>query len=250
MRAIHELLHSRTRVRQRYALMPLEGFPASRLPLWTGAEVRVLAAPPLGAGFAQYRIDLQSGGGTKQQPDRRIETFLYVLGGELNLGVDGTRSHLKDGGFAFVPPAAAFTIEAAKTSSILLLRKRFEAADGIAAPASLVGNQADIRSEPYLGNDHARLQVLIPDDLPYDLAMNIFSFDPGHCLPYVETHVMEHGLLFLQGKGVYFLDDEWMEVQAGDFIWMAPYCPQTFYATGETPSRYIYYKNVNREIEL
>ena len=80
--------------------------------------------------------------------------------------------------------------------------------------------------------------------------MNIFTFDPGHGLPYVETHVMEHGLLFLEGKGVYYLDDEWMEVQAGDFIWMGPFCPQTFYATGNAPSRYIYYKNVNREIEL
>ena len=101
-----------------------------------------------------------------------------------------------------------------------------------------------------MGNEHARLQTLIPDEFSFDLAMNIFTFDPGHSLPYVETHVMEHGLLFLQGRGVYFLDDEWTEVRAGDFIWMGPYCPQSFYATGPTPSKYLYYKNVNREIPL
>jgi (S)-ureidoglycine aminohydrolase len=101
-----------------------------------------------------------------------------------------------------------------------------------------------------MGNEHAKLQLLIPDDLQYDMAMNIFSFDPGHCLPYVETHVMEHGLYFLQGKGVYFLDGEWMETQNDDFIWMGAYCPQSFYATGNEPAKYIYYKNVNREIPL
>jgi (S)-ureidoglycine aminohydrolase len=61
---------------------------------------------------------------------------------------------------------------------------------------------------------------------------------------------MEHGLYFLQGKGIYFLGDDWMEVQADDFIWMGPYCPQSFYATGPAPARYLYYKNVNREIVI
>ncbi len=55
--------------------------------------------------------------------------------------------------------------------------------------------------------------------------MNIFTFDVGHSLPVTETHVMEHGLYVLQGKGIYFLDDTWMEVEATDFIWMGPFCP-------------------------
>ena len=82
------------------------------------------------------------------------------------------------------------------------------------------------------------------------MAMNIFTFTPGFGLPIVETHVMEHGLLFLQGKGVYLLDGEWMEVETDDFIWMGPYCPQSFYATGPEPAKYIYYKDVNREITI
>ena len=114
----------------------------------------------------------------------------------------------------------------------------------------MVGHESKIAAEPFLGNAHTRLQCLLPDTLAYDFAMNIFTFDPGHSLPYVETHVMEHGLLFMQGKGMYYLGEEWMEVEAGDFIWMGPYCPQCFYATGPTPSKYIYYKNVNREISL
>ena len=78
------------------------------------------------------------------------------------------------------------------------------------------------------------------------MAVNIFTYDPGAALPFVETHVMEHGLLMLAGAGVYRLEDEWYPVQAGDVIWMAPFCPQWFVALGTEPAIYIYYKNVNR----
>ena len=250
MKSTHELLHGRTRVRRRYALMPLDGFPTSRLPQWRGADVRILAAPALGANFAQYKIDLQPGGGTSQQGDGITETLVYVLGGELTLTVNQQRQTLITGGFALLPAAAPLDAEAPGGASLLVLRKRYQPAAGIEPLRPLVGNESNIRAVPYLDNEHARLQTLVPDELCFDLAMNIFTFDPGHCLPYVETHVMEHGLLFLEGKGVYYLDDEWMEVRAGDFIWMAPFCPQTFYATGDVPARYIYYKNVNRDVEL
>ena len=80
--------------------------------------------------------------------------------------------------------------------------------------------------------------------------MNIFTFDPGHGLPYVETHVMEHGLLLPAGQGRLLPRRRVDGSRKDDFIWMGPYCPQSFYATGPTPSKYIYYKNVNREIPL
>ncbi len=51
----------------------------------------------------------------------------------------------------------------------------------------------------------------------------------------VEIHVMEHGLLMLEGGGIYRLGDRWYPVTAGDFIWMAPYCPQWFGALGRRP---------------
>jgi len=93
-------------------------------------------------------------------------------------------------------------------------------------------------------------QVLLPDEPAFDLAMNLFTYQPGATLPFVETHVMEHGLVMLAGQGVYYLGHEWMEVLAGDFIWMGPYVPQSFYATGAVPSRYVYYKDVHRDVAL
>jgi len=230
--------------------MPLEGYPTSRLPAWPGVEVRILAAPALGAEFVQYLLNAPAGAGAQQPVDGRIETFFYVLSGGAKLTIGKAAHELQPGGFALVPATSDYSLKTTADSQLIMLKKAYEPAEGVAQPAPVVGNESSVAATPFLGNEHARLQTLIPDELPYDIAMNIFTFDPGHSLPVVETHVMEHGLYFLQGKGVYYLDDTWMEVEAGDFIWMGPFVPQSFYATGPIPSKYIYYKNVNRDIPL
>ena len=72
------------------------------------------------------------------------------------------------------------------------------------------------------------------------------TYQPGAILPMVESHVMEHGLLMLEGQGIYRLGDRWYPVVAGDFIWMAPYCLQWFGALGKVPAKYLIYKPWNR----
>ena len=86
MRSQAQLLGSRTRVKPRYAVLPLEGIPFSRLPEWPGAAGRVLAAPALGAGFAEYLLELRpaaagAASAGAHQADGVIEHFLYVLSG-------------------------------------------------------------------------------------------------------------------------------------------------------------------------
>jgi (S)-ureidoglycine aminohydrolase len=250
MRAQHQLLHSRARVRPRYAVFPLEGYPFSRLPHWPGVEARVLASPALGAAFVEYLIDPKKGQGGSARADGRVETFYFVESGGVDLTVDGSCQPLAAGGYALVPPGSDHAITATTDSRLIVLKKAYEPLAGVPAPGLLVGNAAQVPGTVYMGDSGARLQTLVPDELPYDLAMNIFTFEPGHSLPYVETHVMEHGLWFLQGKGLYYLDDTWMEVEQDDFIWMGPYVPQSFYATGPAPSKYLYYKNVNRDLPL
>jgi (S)-ureidoglycine aminohydrolase len=244
MRPINQLVHARTRVTPRYALMPLEGFPDSRLPSWPDARLRVLASPALGAGFVQMLIDVPAGKSGSFAADGGVETFLFVLS-----GTGRCDDHeLTPGSYVLTPGAARIT--ASSALRLLVLRKRYEPAAGIGMFAPMFGHESRVEKLPWADNPHSRLQTLILDELQYDLAMNIFTFDPGHGLPVVETHVMEHGLLFLEGKGLYYLGDTWMEVERDDFIWMGPYCPQSFYAAGPTPARYIYYKNVNREMTL
>jgi (S)-ureidoglycine aminohydrolase len=231
--------------------LPLEGFPYSRLPEWPGSQARILAAPVLGAQFVQYLLDIPKAHGSRHAADGRIETFFYVLRGTLKLSAGKqAEQRLTPGAFALVPPTVDYRLDALDDCSLLMLRKPYEPAHGVEPPPLVVGNQFEVPGVVYMGNEGARLQTLLPDELPFDLAMNIFTFAPGNNLPVVETHIMEHGLYFLEGKGVYYLDDEWMEVTADDFIWMGSYVPQSFYATGPVPSKYIYYKNVNRDVPL
>ena len=250
MRPLQSLVHARTRVRPRYALMPLEGFPVSRLPTWPDAEVRVLASPRLGSEFVQLRVDLPEGKSGHFAADPAVETFAYVLDGVCSFAAGDEDYEAATGYFTLTPPGVPLTITANLPLALIVLRKRYESAEGVERFNPLFGREQDVQKQHWDGNPHSLLQTLVPDDLRYDLAMNIFTFTPGFGLPIVETHVMEHGLYFLQGKGVYFLGDDWMEVEQDDFIWMAPYCPQSFYATGPTPARYLYYKDVNRDIIL
>ncbi|MBC7785378.1 MAG: hypothetical protein H7144_16215 [Burkholderiales bacterium] len=251
MRPLNQLVHSRTRVEQRFALLPLEGFPFSRLPTWPDAQVRVLAAPALGAGFVQYLIDLPAGKRGSFPAEDRIETFYYITQGSGTMQ-DGQHAKVdvRAGSFGLIPPSRGGAFVADESMQLLILRKVYEPAPAIELYESLNGHESDVKQEVWADNPDSLLQTLIPDTLSYDMAMNIFTFSPGHGLPIVETHVMEHGLLFLQGKGLYLLGDEWMEVEKDDYLWMGPYCPQSFYATGATPVKYIYYKNINREIPL
>ena len=72
------------------------------------------------------------------------------------------------------------------------------------------------------------------------------TYQPGAGLPMVEIHVMEHGLLMLEGGGSIGWATPGIPVAAGDFIWMAPYCPQWFGAIGKTPAKYLIYKDWDR----
>ena len=248
MRPIESLVHSRTRVTQRYALMPFEGFPPSKLPAWPGCEAFILASPKLGAGFVEKMIHVPAGKGTAESP-ARAHVFGFLVDGEASVTIDGATHGLARESYFLIPEGTTWSFNATADTRLLLLEKPAESAEG-ANPQPIVAKLADVKAEPWGGSDHGRLQTLIPDTHDYDISMNVFTFDPGYGLPIVETHVMEHGLWFLEGKGLYMLGDDWMEVEQDDFIWMGPYCPQSFYATGPTPARYLYYKNVNREIPL
>ena len=233
---------TRNVIRPHYALITTDGYVCSSLPGWTSATINVLLSAALGAGLVQYLITLDTRG-LGVGDTECDEWFVYVISGKAKVN----QVTLTAGGFAYIPLGTRYDIRsAAKGTKLLVFRKVYEAFAGFAPPAFFTGQESEIGETPFLGDPHARLKTLIPDTTGVDMAVNIFTYDPGATLPFVETHVMEHGMLFLTGSGVYRLGDDWHPVTAGDAIWIAPYCPQWFIAAGPAPARYIYYKDVNR----
>lgn len=252
---------TRTSVQARHALLTPDGTVSAPPPGWRCAAFYTMISPALGARFCQYHAEFGADGSGVGHTGEH-EWVLYLLGGTLDLSTDGGQeaaigfagnagrtpgTRLGGGGFAYLPPGTPYRLTAsAEGASVLIFEKRYEPLPGFPAPGLLVGNEAAVAGAPFLGDPAAMLQTLLPDRPEFDLAVNLFKYAPGATLPFVETHVMEHGLLMLAGEGIYRLEDRWYPVRAGDAVWMAPYCPQWFVATGKIPASYIYYKDVNR----
>ncbi len=236
---------TRTTVRRLYALIAPDSHVPSVEPAWLKTAAFILVSPGMGARITQTLYVMEPGGrgAGRTQDDGH---FYYVVEGACV--VNGRA--LAAGGFAFVPSGGNFEVESKVGARVLLFAKRYEALPGVPAPAEIFGDEKKVKSEAFLGDPAAQLQALLPDRPEFDMAVNIFSYAPGGTLPFVECHIMEHGMLILEGAGVYKLGDDWHPVQAGDALWLAPYCPQWFVAMGKTPARYIYYKDVNRAPRL
>lgn len=213
-------------------------------------------APQAGAGFTQITVEFEPGGRLTQGPTQR---FLYVLDGDLTLTerVTQTRHLLTAGSYAYCPADHAHDIVAEIQARLVLIEKPFEqppagypqathARETELQPSFFIGCEQNVPSTPLNGDDALQVRSLLPASLAFDFACNTMTYQPGASLSQVEIHYMEHGLLMLEGGGIYRLGDCWYPTQAGDFIWMAPFCPQWFCALGKQPAKYLIYKDFNR----
>lgn len=238
---------TRSRVCRDHALICPDSFVAAPLPGWEKTLGVMLIAPALGARFTQY-LALMERGGTAGPAAVDVERVVYVLEGELALNIGGdAECTLEVGGYVFVPPNTAVKLRARSACRLNVFEKRYSPLPGVPAPRPHFGQVQHVEGTPFMGDPDAVLKVLLPSEPAFDLAVNVFTYQAGATLPQVEIHVMEHGLLMLEGMGIYRLGDSWYPVQNGDVIWMAPYCPQWFVAMGKSPASYLYYKDVNRD---
>ena len=238
--------HTRARVASRHALITPDNHVASSVPGIAGATTVILINEAMGAQFAQLLVTFQKGGSATFGQEG-VQTFGYVMSGEVTVMLSGRKECCRAGGYFFAPAGELCDLLNPKPGTRLtLFQKHYLPLPGVSAPAAIIGDSATIKGTPFLGDPAANLQVLLPDTPSFDMAVNVFAYRPGGHLPFVEIHVMEHGLIMLDGQGVYRMEDDWYPVQAGDVIWMAPYCAQWFVAMGKTPARYLYYKDVNR----
>jgi (S)-ureidoglycine aminohydrolase len=255
-----ELLTGRAVFTEAYAVIPkgvMRDIVTSNLPFWDKTRAWIIARPLSGFAetFAQYVMEVAPGGGSMDpEPDPAAQGALFVVEGELTLEVGGQTHALTTGGFAWLAPGSRWTLRntGAGLAKFHWIRKAYEPIRGVPAPASFVSSDQSVAPAfmPDVNGVWATTRFIDPDDIRFDMHLNVVTFEPGGVIPFAETHVMEHGLYVLEGKAVYRLNQDWVEVEAGDFMWLRAFCPQACYAGGPGRFRYLLYKDVNRHPSL
>ncbi|SEW35676.1 (S)-ureidoglycine aminohydrolase [Aliiroseovarius sediminilitoris] len=255
-----QLLTDRAMFTEAYAVIPKGTYSdivTSLLPFWDDARFWVLSRPLSGFAetFSQYIAEVLPGGGSNHpETEAGVEAVLFVVEGGMTLTIDGIAHEMGEGGYAFLPPHANWTLRNNGSVPVRFhwIRKHYQAVEGLDAPEAFVTNENDVTptAMPDTDGAWATSRFVDPSDLRHDMHVTIVTFQPGGVIPFAETHVMEHGLYVLEGKAVYRLNQDWVEVEAGDYMWLRAFCPQACYAGGPGPFRYLLYKDVNRHMTL
>lgn len=240
---MHHLGGTRSSIQRDHILQTPDTFVRTVLPGMKDATAVVHVAPAAGAAFTQYSAELQPGGTLGATS---VQRFVYVVEGVTDLATETNFKTIAAGGFAYIPAGMGHTLTAQRNAVVAVIEKPYEPLAGTDAPGLLIGNEDEMASTPLMGDDDLQVRGLLPDGPSFDFAVNMMTYQPGAALAMVEVHVMEHGLLMLEGGGIYRLGDRWYPVTAGDFIWMAPFCPQWFGALGKVSAKYLIYKDFHR----
>jgi len=255
-----QLLTDRAVFTNSYAFIPggtMRDIVTSRLPHWADTRLWVLARPMSGFAetFSHYIMEVAPGGGSTQpESDAEAEGAIFVTEGQIVLRINDDDHTLEEGGFAFLPPMCDWTLTNNSSAKAVFhwIRKAYEPADGIGLPEPMFLNENNLDpiAMPDTEGRWSTTRFMDPDDMRHDMHITIVTFQPGGVIPFMETHVMEHGLYVLEGKAAYKLNQDWVEVEAGDYMWLRAFCPQACYAGGPGPFRYLLYKDVNRHMGL
>jgi len=255
-----ERIYDLARFTPAYAVIPhdvMTDIVTSYLPLWHDVRAWILARPLSGFAetFAQIIVEVAPGGGSSEpEPNPKAEAVVFVVDGLLTLTIDGNKHTLAPGGFAYVAPGTDWHVRnsAKKPATFHWIRKVYETVPGIETPSSFVTSDREtpITFMPDTHKSWGTTRFVDPSDLRHDMHVNVVTFQPGGVIPFSETHVMEHGLYVLQGRAKYLLNQDWVNVGPGDFMWLRAFCPQACEAVGNEPFRYLLYKDVNRHPKL
>lgn len=240
---MHKLGRTRSSQQLNHLLLTADTFVRTTLPEMKACSAIVHVGPALGARFTEYTAEFDAGG---ELGSTDVQRFVFVIEGSVEVDVDGNSSKLGACGYAYIPEGVRHRVTATKASRVAVIEKPYQAIDSAEPPRLIVSSENAVSAHPLEDDPALQVKHLLPDEMSYDFAVNTMVYQPGASLSMVEMHVMEHGLIVLEGGGIYRLGDSWYPVTAGDFIWMGPWCPQWFAAIGKVPAKYLIYKNWNR----
>ncbi|HMK22883.1 MAG TPA: (S)-ureidoglycine aminohydrolase [Terriglobales bacterium] len=240
---MHNLGQTRSSQGPNHLLLTADTFVRAPLPGMKKCTAIVHVGPALGAAFTQYTAEFEAGGELGSTSAQRL---IYVIEGSVQVDVKEKRTQLDPRGYAYLPEGVAHRVTSATASRVAVIEKPYQAASSGRAPGIILSSEDSISSQALNNDPDLQVKCLLPDEAGFDFAVNTMTYQPGAALSMVEMHVMQHGLIMLEGGGIYRLGDSWYAVTAGDFIWMAPWCPQWFGAIGKVPAKYLIYKDCNR----
>ena len=240
---MHNLGRTRSSQQPNHLLLTADTFVRTTLPGMKSCSAIVHVGPAMGARFTEYTAEFEAGGELGETPAQR---FIFVIEGKLKLETDGKSSELSARGYAYLPEGLQHRVKADQISRVAVIEKQYQPLPALDGPQLIISNEDAVSSHPLDDDPDVHVKCLLPDEMGFDFAVNTMVYQPGASLSMVEMHVMEHGLIMLEGGGIYRLGDSWYPVTAGDFIWMGPWCPQWFGALGKVPAKYLIYKDWNR----
>lgn len=200
--------------------------------------------------FLQYIVELVfNGGSDKLEQDFNVEVVLFVVEGELSLILQGQVYVMQLGGYVFILLGVDYKVCNIIGQYICFywICKYYQKVDGVLLLEVFVINEQDIQLLVMLDIEGCWSIICFVDmsDMCYDMYVNIVNFELGGVIFFVEIYVMEYGLYVLEGKVVYCLNQDWVEVEVGDFMWLCVFCLQVCYLGGLGCFCYLLYKDVN-----
>lgn len=238
-----------------FALIEPDGIVKNVIPGFEKCVMTILASPKLGASFVDYLVEVEPGGKNVQGfGECGVEVFFYVFEGTINVWNEDEKAELTDGGYIFCPEGKKLYFEnkGEGTVKAFLYKRRYDRIEGHEAHTVI----ENINNVPWV-NYEGMEDVLVKDFLPsatnlgFDMNFHILLFKAGACHGYIETHVQEHGAYIYSGQGMYNLDNNWIPVKKGDYLFMGAYSPQAAYGIGRNEDfAYIYSKDCNRDVRL
>ena len=250
-----DLLMNRSVVKKElYTLLEPDGLVKNVVPGFEGCEMTILSSPKLGASFVDYLLTIQpQGKNITGFGGNGVETFFYLFEGKLKVWNENEEAVLTDGGYIFCPENQKLYFEnQGEMARAFLYKRAYEHLEGYEAH-TVIGNINEVPWVEYEGMKDVLVKDFLPaaGNLGFDMNFHILEFQPGACHGYVETHVQEHGAYIYSGEGMYNLDNDWVPVKKGDYIFMGAYCLQGAYGVGRgEPFAYIYSKDCNRDASL
>ena len=240
---MHNLGRTRSSHQRNHLLLTADTFVRTSLPGMKSCSTIVHIGPAMGARFTEYTAEFEAGG---ELGSTTAQRFIFVIEGGLKVEVNGKSSELGARGYAYLPQGLPHSVMSTRASRVVVIEKPYQPLDSVDPPSLILSSEDAVASHPLDDDPSLQVKCLLPDEMNFDCAVNTMVYLPGAALSMVEMHVMEHGLMMLEGGGIYRLGDSWYPVTAGDFIWMGPWCPQWFGAIGKVPAKYLIYKDFHR----